>query len=307
MNNQAVFSLNMADIQFVALETIDRILSTKEINLIKSCIGENVPWYKIIEALINELVLHKSSVVSYNEKLGGFSIRPGKEVLLNWLIEENPYLLKSKDLRLVPDIVKSLLLIQYNSLIEKSVNELCIQYAFSYNKKAFGGIKSKLSGIDMEFNKGGFRYIVVIRNHPHWGNDAQIKKMISDFNLAKKVLRSKNPNINVISVNGCCYGRDANPDKKGIYFKYCGQRFWEFISGDPELYKTIIEPLGHKAKEKNEAFLEAYPKVLNKFILEFIQEYCLPDGSINWPKIVELNCGMNIPKKDRKRNPRKSA
>ncbi|MCB1935052.1 MAG: hypothetical protein KDF59_03835 [Nitrosomonas sp.] len=32
-------------------------------------------------------------------------------------------------------------------------------------------------------------------------------------------------------------------------FKYCGQQFWEFISGTSNLYTDIIEPLGHEAKE----------------------------------------------------------
>ncbi|GBE26604.1 modification methylase DpnIIB [bacterium BMS3Bbin03] len=46
------------------------------------------------------------------------------------------------------------------------------------------------------------------------------------------------------------YGRDNKPDK-GEYQKLCGQRFWTFLSGDDLLYTDIIEPLGHKAKEKN--------------------------------------------------------
>lgn len=69
------------------------------------------------------------------------------------------------------------------------------------------------------------------------------------FLQAQKILKQKNRNMNVQAVNGCCYGRDTRPDKKG-YFKYCGQRFWEFISNDPELYTEIIEPLGHNAKKK---------------------------------------------------------
>ncbi|HPK53898.1 MAG TPA: PmeII family type II restriction endonuclease, partial [Smithellaceae bacterium] len=36
-----------------------------------------------------------------------------------------------------------------------------------------------------------------------------------------------------------CYGKDSNPDK-GDYLKLCGQIFWEFISGDENLYTDII-------------------------------------------------------------------
>jgi hypothetical protein len=91
-------------------------------------------------------------------------------------------------------------------------------------------------------------------------------------------------------VNGCCYGKDRRPDK-GEYFKYCGQVFWEFISGNEDLYTDIIEPLGHKAKKKNEQFLDEYAKVINKFTLEFSKEYCAEDGRILWEKLVKFNSG----------------
>ena len=100
-------------------------------------------------------------------------------------------------------------------------------------------------------------------------------------------LKKKHKGVEVIAVNGCCYGKDNKPQKKG-YLKYCGQEFWEFITDDPNVYIKIIEPLGHKAKEKNEAFLKAYSKVINKFTLAFALEFC-DDGEINWKKIVEFN------------------
>lgn len=54
------------------------------------------------------------------------------------------------------------------------------------------------------------------------------------------------------------------------------------------MYIDIIEPLGYKAKEKNEEFLLAYARVINKFTLKFAQDFC-DDGIINWQKIVEFN------------------
>ncbi|HQI06097.1 MAG TPA: PmeII family type II restriction endonuclease, partial [bacterium] len=87
---------------------------------------------------------------------------------------------------------------------------------------------------------------------------------------------------------GCCYGKDAKPDK-GDYFKYCGQRFWEFVSGDKDLYIEIIEPLGHKAKERNEEFQKSYSKMINKFTKEFSNEFCMDSGEIDWEKLVRFN------------------
>ena len=96
--------------------------------------------------------------------------------------------------------------------------------------------------------------------------------------------------MQIIAVNGCCYGRDKNPDK-GDYYKYCGQKFWEFISGDTNLYIDIIEPIGYKAKQKNDEFLESYAQIINKLTMEFSQSFC-DDGKINWAKLVEYNSGF---------------
>ena len=120
--------------------------------------------------------------------------------------------------------------------------------------------------------------------------------MISDFKTAKRTLRTSNSNLNIIAINGCCYGRDNNPDK-GDYYKYCGQRFWEFISGNKKLYTEIIEPLGHKAKEKNEKFQEAYSKMINKFTREFSTDFCKKDGAIDWEKLVIFNSSLTPPNK----------
>jgi len=57
-------------------------------------------------------------------------------------------------------------------------------------------------------------------------------------------------------------------------------------------YTTIIEPLGHKAKERNEAFQVEYGKVINRFTAEFIKEFCEPDGTILWNKLVQFNSAI---------------
>jgi len=111
--------------------------------------------------------------------------------------------------------------------------------------------------------------------------------MKDNFNKAKRILRTSNSGLHIIAVNGCCYGRDNRPDK-GNYFKYCGQMFWEFISGNPKLYLEIIEPLGFRARIKNEEFMESYARIINKFTFEFNKNFCA-DGIIDWNKLVKFN------------------
>lgn len=110
------------------------------------------------------------------------------------------------------------------------------------------------------------------------------------FKKAKRILSTNTSKINIVAVNGCCYGKDDRPDK-GEYLKLCGQRFWNFVSEDETLFTGLIKPLGIRAKQRNETFQEEYAKVINRFTYEFSSEYCLPSGAINWEKLVRFNSG----------------
>ena len=211
--------------------------------------------------------------------------------LKNVLRRKNPYLFKAKDLQTNELIVRSIVDAHISSNEETIFGDWLEGLAIFINKKVYNGFKSGITGIDLEFEKDNIRYFVNIKSGPNWGNSSQIKKMITDFNSAKKTLRTSNSNLNIISVNGCCYGKDKNPDK-GEYFKYCGQQFWEFISGNSELFTEIIEPLGYKSQEKNEEFSDTYNLLINKFTREFILEFGNSKGEIDWNKLVRFNSEM---------------
>ncbi|MCR5861019.1 cytosolic protein [Flavobacterium sp. J372] len=214
--------------------------------------------------------------------------------LIKVLKRKNPYLFKAKYLMTADEIVRSLVDAHISSNEETIFGDWLEGLAIFINEKVYGGRKSGIPNIDLEFDNDGIRYIVTIKSGPNWGNSSQIKKLALDFITAKKTLRTSNSKLHVIAVNGCCYGRDNNSDK-GDYFKYCGQKFWEFISGDSHLYTELIEPLGHQAKERNEDFLKSYSQMINKFVKEFINEYCDEAGAIKWDKIVEINSAIVDP------------
>lgn len=206
------------------------------------------------------------------------------------LSKKNPYLFKAKYNKTAEDIIKSITDAFISSQEETIFGDWLEGLAIFINSKVYNGVKSGINGIDLEFSKDGIRYIVAIKSGPNWGNSSQIQKMVSDFKSAKKTLRTSNSQLNVVAVNGCCYGRDSNPDK-GDYYKYCGQKFWEFISGDDNLYLKIIDPLGHKAREKNEEFIDSYSRTINSFTKDFANSFFLSDGSIDWVKLLKYNSG----------------
>jgi len=210
------------------------------------------------------------------------------------LRRKNPYLFKAKYVLTAQEIVKGLVDAHISSNEETIFGDWLEGLAIFINRKVYGGKKSGIAGIDLEYDNGGRRYIVNIKSGPNWGNSSQITKMISDFKTAKRTLRTSNSGLNIVAVNGCCYGRNRNQDK-GDYFKYCGQAFWEFISGDANLYTEIIEPLGYKAKQKNDVFLNSYSQMINKFTREFGNDFCDNNGAIDWGKLVKFNSSTVAP------------
>ncbi len=156
--------------------------------------------------------------------------------------------------------------------------------------KLWGGQKSPAEGVDLDVTIRRQRYLITIKSGPDWGNSSQIARMRDNFRRARQVLRTNAAAKPLICVNGCCYGRVANEDK-GDYVKLAGQAFWQFLSGDTDLYRRIVEPIGYRAKERNQEFATEYAKVLNRFTEQFIADFCRPDGAINWDKLLEFNSG----------------
>lgn len=209
--------------------------------------------------------------------------------LLKILKQKNPYLFKAKNVLTAQDLVRGFLDAFLQSQEETLFGDFIEGLAIFVCDKAYGAKKSELTGIDLEFEKDGIIYVVEIKAGWNWGNSSQIRQLRVNFEAAKKSLRAKTGK-KIVSVNGCCFGKDNRPNKGG-YLKLCGQRFWELISGDEKLYINIVEPIGYKVKQKNEEFTDNYAQIVNKLTLEFSQKFC-DDGKINWTKLVEYNSGF---------------
>jgi hypothetical protein len=209
------------------------------------------------------------------------------------LKRKNPYLFKVKNITTASDFIKTILDAFLSSQEESLFGGFLEELAIFICSNVYNGRKSSTEGIDLDFEKDNAKYIVSIKSGPNWGNSSQIKKMKDNFKKAKRILGTNtSTGFHVIAVNGCCYGKDNTPNK-GDYLKLCGQRFWEFISGNENLYTEIVEPLGHKAKEKNDLFLREYAKVINKFSLNFMKMFCDPSGEILWEEVIKFNSGKN--------------
>lgn len=203
---------------------------------------------------------------------------------------KNPYLFKAKDTKSADQLIRSILDAFLSSGEETMFGNFLEELAIFISGKVYGGKKSGIKGIDLEVEKDGTLYLVSIKSGPVWGNARAIDGMVSHFNSAKRTFRTSGGHKGEIEfINGCCYGVDDNPYKAAGYYKFCGQRFWTFISGDENLYQKLIIPLGHGAKEWNDQILEIYRAAHDRLVNEVhVAGLTLEDGSLDWQKIVQV-------------------
>ncbi len=243
--------------------------------------------YVKIEKFISEHVLQ----IFYDNRISRLKkLRLQNDILR----KKNPYLFKAKNIQTAEAFVKSALDAFLISQEETMFGNLMEDLAIYVCKIAFGGKKAEqgeMKSVDLEFERGDNYYIVGIKSGTNWGNKDQLDRMKMNFKSAKKKLRSIGITKNIIAVNGCMYGQDAQPfkenknDPEQSYYKYCGQEFWSLISGDNNLYVKLIEPLGVEAKKRDPIFQELYVSVVNDMTLEFGKNF-LSKGQIDWEKLI---------------------
>jgi hypothetical protein len=149
------------------------------------------------------------------------------------------------------------------------------------------GRKSSITGIDIELEREGIRYLIAVKSGKAWGNATQHKKLRDNFQTAVKVLKQNSVVGAIQPTLGICYGRFKTVNN-GAFLHIGGQSFWELLSYEPDLYMDLIEPIGYRAKQFNEEFADNRTHALNRMVREFTERFCREDGSIDWPKIVTL-------------------
>lgn len=204
--------------------------------------------------------------------------------------KKNPYLYKAKNLNTPEKVVGSIASAFMSSAEESMFGDWLEGLAIHIANYMYSGYKSSAEGIDLEMDKDGIHYFVSIKSGPNWSNSSSLKKLKDNFAKAIRIYHTSNNKTVTEAIEGCCYGRDNNPQKAG-HKKLCGKDFWEFISGSDSLYVDIIEPLGKDAMTKNDLYQEEYAKMITRFTKAFMDCYCKENGEIDWRKIVEYNSG----------------
>lgn len=241
--------------------------------------------------------LSKSELIDFvSDRINNFHQRRLQKLtrltLTDVLLRKNPYLFKAKNMELASDLIEGIMQAFLSSSEEPMFGEFLEELAIYIAERVRRGWKSSTEGLDLEFDLQSVRYCVSIKSGSSWGNSSQHKRLRTNFDSASRVLRQNNAVRSVQPVLGICYGR-AQRKLIHNYLFLSGKYFWEFISDDPDLYLDIIEPIGYKAKEKNELYTMERSKLSNRLIKEFTQKFCDNTGAIEWNRLVEFNSGAN--------------
>lgn len=230
-----------------------------------------------------------------------FYLRRLKELqsirLSDVLRRKNPYLFKAKNLETPEQLSRGVVDAFLSSQEETLFGDLMESFAIHVAATLWNGHKSKRVGLDLEFERDRKYYIIEIKSGVNWGNSSQIKRMEDNFRNARIALREET-DAEIVAVNGCIYGKVARPlkinaaDANKSYFKYAGQDFWHFLSGDDNLFREIIKPIDEEAREKDTAFKRAYTAKINEMSVELGLNF-LREGQIDWIKLVEFVSGRD--------------
>jgi len=79
----------------------------------------------------------------------------------------------------------------------------------------------------------------------------------------------------------------VNTDPEKTYYKYCGQEFWDLVSGDPDLYQKIIVPLDREVKKRDDRFKELCTAASNRLTKDLLDNFS-NDGVLDWAGILDF-------------------
>ena len=251
-----------------------------------------------------------NSIADYVEKnIGEFhKARIAKLQSINLkelLSRKNPYMYKAKNIVTASQMVEGLASAYMSSAEESIFGNWMEGIANFVAEKVYAGHKSAAEGVDLEFDKEGVHYFVSVKSGPSCSNSTSMKKQKEQFRTAVRVFNTSRKPVPTMCIEGCCYGNDNKGYTDSTHEKYCGEKFWTLISGEPTLFVDIVEPLGFKAKEKNDEYILEYGKMINKITKDFLANYCNADDTINWDKIVRLNAAIKQPRKKKENTKKK--
>lgn len=205
---------------------------------------------------------------------------------------KNPYLYRAKSMRTSADIIESILQ-AFVSSSEETIFGNCFFEPIAI--AACGGTKSATKGVDIELydTATNTKFFIAVKSGTSIFNADSMKKQGENFEEAQRTLRTSGGRIGFSAIVGYAYGtkNETGRGKAKIYEEVAGEEFWEALTGDKDFYTKIISYMGTLPEQYIDKYNTSYSKAYNRLVRDFSIEFCNPDGTINWEKLVDYNSG----------------
>lgn len=212
--------------------------------------------------------------------------------LSTFLRRKNPYLFRALGIQKASEIVERVLADYISASDETIFGDAFFEPIARIVAK---GKASDAEGLDFVIESDKRIIAVALKSGPNIYNASQKKRQSQEFNAVRSRLYKLNKQFDPIL--GYAYGRlKTEPTKDRSYRDRSGQAFWTEITGDSDFYIKLIrlmkdEPIKHKKE-----YMPTWDAAVNRFTAEFIKDFCFPDGSIDWGKLVRFVSEEKKPK-----------
>lgn len=238
--------------------------------------------------MVDSLELEKK----ISELLDGFYKRRSDKInglkLKDALKRKNPYLYRAIGIQSASEIVSGLLTAYMSSSDEGIFGDAFFE---PLAKFVSGGVVSPSEGVDVAVETDKTYMAIAVKSGPSIFNSQSKRRQAEDFKALENRLRKLQKHFD--AVIGYSYGRKRQRvDTNAPFRELAGQAFWTEITGDDDFYLKIIRLMKDKPQQHLHEYVAAWNAALNRFTKEFIDEFCLEDGFIDWEKLTKFNSGM---------------
>jgi len=207
--------------------------------------------------------------------------------LKDTLKKKNPYLYRATGSEKAQDIVEDLLRAFMSSSDEGIFGDAFFE---PLAQKVSGGVTSPSPGVDVAIETDRAYKAIAVKSGPNVFNAQSKAKQLDNFMSLRSRLQKLQKHFD--AVVGYGYGKKVSEaNAKKIFRELSGQVFWENLTGDPEFYLRIIRQMKDRPAIHKPEYNLAWAKAINRFTKEFLDDFSLEDGGINWEILTEFNSG----------------
>jgi len=212
--------------------------------------------------------------------------------LQTFLRRKNPYLFRALGIQKASEIVERVLADYISASDETIFGDAFFE---PIARIASGAKTSDAEGVDFVIESDECITAVALKSGPYPYNASQKKRQSQEFLAVRSRLYKLHKQFDPILGHG--YGRlKSEPTKDRIYRDRSGQAFWDEITGDPDFYLKLVMLMKDEPAKHRKEYAPAWDAAINRFTAEFIKNFCFPDGSIDWEKLVRFVSEEKAPK-----------